>query len=310
MHFPQHLIHLSEELLRYPHHGDMRAVRPTIRSMEGAIDDLQNIGANPNNWTEHFWQTCLLNTPCEKVELLMEQKETCTSINIDKIDSLILQLNEHCNKNRLDSAINPKFDTTFGISLYSLQIFREIVKNQMQNTILGRTALRSIVECFITLRYLRKNDNPDLWLAYRNYGSGQVKLALLKFDEIGECPNFVDQGKLKLNINYDRGEEFLSINLGNWEKTSLRDMSEKSGTKKEYDLYYTITSGFVHGMWEAVNEATFEYCGNPLHRFHRIPINSSPQLNDIIPDAINLINKILGDVDRLYPQFPYRVETK
>ncbi len=309
MHFAPHLQHNMDEYLDYPYYGDMRKVRPSIRAAEGVLDKLYGTGIETNIWIKQFWQTCLINSPCEKLVLSMEQKRTCNSININKIDEIILQLKEHCNKNRLDSAINPRFDTIFGISLYLLQIFREIVKNQMQNTILGRTALRSIVECFITLRYLCKNDNPDLWLAYRNYGSGQVKLALLKFDEIGECPNFVNQSTLKLNINYDRGEEFLPINLGNWEQTSLRDMSEKSGTKKEYDLYYTITSGFVHGMWEAINEATFEYCGNPLHRFHRIPITGCPQLNDVIPDATILINKILEDVDKQYPQFPYRLRS-
>lgn len=311
MHFAPHLQHHMDEYLNYPHFGDMRAVRPSIRAAEGAMDGLQkNMGNETNDWINHFWQTCLINTPCEKLEFQMEQNEEYQMVSIDMLDELFSQLITHCNKTRMNSEVNPKFDTTFGISLYTLQIFREIMNNQMNNTIIGRMALRSIVECFITLRYLCKNDNPDLWSAYRKYGSGQVKLALLKFDEIGESPYFVDPNRLKLNMTYDRSEEFVPIKLGNWENTPLRDMSEKSGTKKEYDLYYPITSGFVHGMWEAINEATYEYCDNPLHRFHRIPIKDSPQLNSIIPDAIILTNKILDDLDKMYPQFPYRLENK
>jgi hypothetical protein len=220
---------------------------------------------------------------------------------------VITKLIDHCNVKRSDTSIDPKFDTTFGLSLYSLRIFREIIKNNMNRSIHGRITLRTIVECFITLKYLNTNHNHELWSAYRAYGIGQTKLALLKFDEIGEIPSFIDLNRLRYNMTFDRAEEFIPINLGNWEKTSLREMSEKSKTKKEYDTYYTITSGFVHGMWEAVDEASYEYCRNPLHRFHRIPLTETPQFNDISQDAIILINKILEEVDKIYPEFSHRL---
>ena len=51
------------------------------------------------------------------------------------------------------------------------------------NSISGRTTLRTIAESFITLAYLAKKDDAELWQKYQVYGTGQTKKAFLKLDD-------------------------------------------------------------------------------------------------------------------------------
>lgn len=100
----------------------------------------------------------------------------------------------------------------------------------------------------------------------------------------------------------------MDIDLGSWAKINLRDMSERSKKKDIYDKYYGWASGYVHGHWSAVRDTVFDLCGNPLHRFHRIP--GPPRINmaDATPDAVKLTNLTLDLINALYPSFKPRIK--
>ena len=178
----------------------------------------------------------------------------------------------------------------------------------ISSSVIARHAIRSILESYITLGYLAKRDDPELWSSYRVYGAGQAKLALIKLEESTDQPEFVTQETLERLANEDIWQEFLAINVGHWDKINTRIMSEKAGLKEIYDRYYPWTSQFVHGQWGAIRDSVFQTCMNPLHRLHRIPVESTRMLPDTIADASFIMNGVLGLVDELYPPFTLRLK--
>jgi len=168
-------------------------------------------------------------------------------------------------------------------------------------------AFRCVLECYVTLAYLIKRGDQTLWQSYRVYGAGQAKLSFLKFTQNEELPTYVSVQTLELLANEDRWQEYLKIDLGHWDKSNLRQMSEVAGVKSEYDVFYSWPSAYAHGQWGAVRDSVLATCLNPLHRLHRIPRTSARTLDDVVPDVCLLVDKILDLVDFVYPSFVMRV---
>jgi hypothetical protein len=197
---------------------------------------------------------------------------------------------------------NARLDSVFGMVLYALSIVEEIVLHRLQNRIVGRLALRALVEANITLRYLIAKDNPKLWESYRVYGAGQAKLAFLKAQDLeGDLPPFIDEDALHSIANEDAWQEFLDINVGHWANSNLRKLSIECDAKQLYDRYYDWTSAFAHSHWAAVRDTNFVTCHNPLHRLHKIPRLLQRRLNSTDVDAIELTNEMLGLLNRIFP---------
>ncbi|MDF2804405.1 MAG: hypothetical protein K0S61_4310 [Anaerocolumna sp.] len=291
------------EIIYYPDYGDMRKVRPSIRSSEIIIDIEGEVG----EWPKSFWTDCLRQTDCIRID--KKKIEVSASTKLEIVDNVIKLFNEHCASTIFNTDINAKHDSVFGFAFYGLNILRELLVLNSSRSIIGRIALRSLFECYITLKYLVYKDNDETWNQYRNFGAGQNKLAFLKLDELENIPEFVDIEHLEFLANEDVWQEFLTINLGNWDNKNLRLISTEIDEKELYDMYYIITSGYVHGNWGAVRDAVFETCFNPLHRFHRIA-KREIVLNDVVPDAVIFVDKILEIVDQLYPDFKYRTLLK
>jgi hypothetical protein len=285
-----------EELRLYPNHGDLRKVRPTIRSMEQAFRR-----DSPAPWVQAFWDEAFKKTQC------IDPNDDGYTITRSKIDeaslyqarqSLITRCEANLNSNRIDA----RLDTAFGLVLYALAIAEEVRFSLLHFRITGRMALRSLVEAYVTLRYLFFKDDEKLWKSYRVYGAGQAKLAFLKAQEAeGELPDFLDQDALYGIANEDAWQEFLNIDVGHWASSNLRKLALESGCKDIYDKYYDWSSGFVHGHWAAVRDTNFVTCHNPLHRLHRIPRLTSRNLNSVDGDIVNLINEMLSTIDEKYP---------
>ena len=196
----------------------------------------------------------------------------------------------------------------FSVSDYIVWVyFRNYYVLEMATQLVQEPTLRTIVECYITLAYLAEQDNLDLWLAHRMHGAGRTKLAFLKLDQSDDVPNYADVETLEDLANEDRWQELLDIDLSHWNQTDLRKMSEEAGVKDVYDQFYDWTSAYPHGNWCAIRDAVFDTCDNPLHRYHRIPRQSIRALPDVVPDACQLVDKVLKVVSELYPEFAHRV---
>jgi len=295
----------AKELGLYPNYGDMRKVRPTIRAMEGSLSCLPD--GTPSKWPARFWAQCLRDTPCFPLHAETLQANASAGTTREHLRKVIREMVSHCTKTTTTTALDARHDALFGCALYSLAVVEELLRIGNAKSVIARGALRTIVECYITLAYLHTKSDPELWKSYRAFGAGQAKLAFLKLDQASEQPASVDLDTLRMLANEDMWEELVPINLGHWEKTDLRRMSEEAGVKDAYDKFYSWTSTYSHGHWCAVRDSVFDTCGNPLHRLHRIPREAARTLPDVLPDACELIDKILGLVSQAYPGFQPRV---
>lgn len=296
MHYPESYKESLEEILQFPDKGDMRSVRPSIRSSEMMLRRNP-----PSKWIQSFWSETLFSTPCIDPSEASEYEISDTRIISKSLyaarEELIDRFYQAIKPDRADA----RLDSSFGMVLYALSIVEEIAMHRIQNRTVGRMALRTLVEISITLKYLAQKDDPNLWKTYRVYGAGQAKLAFLKAQEIeGDLPKFLDEDTLHAIANEDIWQEFLDIDIGHWSNSNLRKIALECGAKDTYDQYYDWTSSYTHGHWGPIRDSNFITCHNPLHRLHRIPRTIHRRLNSVEDDAILLTNQMLDLLDSLY----------
>lgn len=296
------------EIVEYPDYGDQHAVRPTIRAGEGAMTGLQNMEGPSTNWPTTFWAKCLDETPCmRRVPAQSTPVIPPAGTTTQQISSVRNNLIQHQFATLETTATDPRHDTSFGTALYSLSILEELLRIGAATSITARFALRTLLECAVTLAYLAHEDAPDLWKSYRVYGAGQAKLALLKLEEDEGPPQYVTLGELEELANEDVWQEFVEINLGHWDRTTILRMADKAGIRPLYDRYYPWTSAYLHGHWSAIRDSSLQHCMNPLHRLHRVPRSSARPLPDVLVDACAIVDETLSVLANLYPPFVPRV---
>jgi len=295
---------LAKEYLYYPDYGDMRKVRPSIRAAELAFDSIEEGGER--EWPKKFWAQCYADTGCVPLPSV-SNLSAVIGTTPERIRQVYDFAVEHFGKTSTTTATDPKHDAIFGLAFYCLSLLQELLRIGASQSVSARIALRSLVESFITLAYLARKNDLELWRSYRVFGAGQAKLQYLKLEALDEIPSFVDVETLKDLANEDLWEEFLPIELGHWNKADLRNLSIDAGIKDDYDKFYAWTSSFAHGHWGSVRDSVYDTCGNPLHRLHRIPRKSARALPDVVPDACEVMDKILAILEESYPEFPHRV---
>jgi Family of unknown function (DUF5677) len=297
MHFGGDVAERGREILEFPNRGELRAVRPSIRASEVSMRR-----SPPPAWIPSFWEECVRNTRCiDPTDIQSELKRTPPRLTARNVMACRYQLIERFFEVKSSERVDARLDTTFGLSLYALSILTTVAATRSQETMLGRLAIRSIVEARITLQFLATKDDPKVWTQWRVYGAGQVKLAFLKAQEaVGDHPDFYDVEDLYRLANEDTWQEFLDIDLGHWTKANLRWMATEADAKDIYDRYYGWSSSFVHAQWGAVRDTDFVTCHNPLHRLHRIPRAFPRRQASVEQDAASLVNGMIDLVDLLY----------
>jgi len=140
--------------------------------------------------------------------------------------------------------------------------------------------LRAMADVHINLAWLIL-DPPTRCLKYISFGLGQAKLELEhRRAEIGTRTPTPDEAAMldarEQWINRQRATFLQDVDLGKWSGLSVRQMAEEAGCLDFYHYVYTPFSGAAHSMWHHVEPYNLRTCGNPLHRYHRIPV--SPML--------------------------------
>lgn len=315
IHFPETFD--TEELRLYPEYGDQRKVRPSIRALEQTTrivsmgktlpdvfpEEMQKKAPNP--WQEEFWKECFLKTPCNP----LEQKKPEASNEkhyFDEFFKTYHELSEHFLSTITTTGVDSRHDAVFGITFYCLALAITASRGDDRRAS-GRMVLRSIVEAAITIKYLCLKDDLTIWDQFRNYGSGQTKLAFLKNLKEESLPNFICLEDLERYANEDQWLEFTDIKLKAWANKNLRDIAIEAGSKDLYDKYYDWTSSYTHANWGAIRDTVFTICLNPLHRFHRVPYIFKIDMPSVLPDAAKIINTMLELVSQQYSPFKRRI---
>jgi len=291
---------IADEFAAYPYLPEetLRRVRPTIRSFESAVRTRKYC---KTKFTDEYWPEVFKKTHCAMI--VGEETATSSSIAPQQFEKLRALVAQHYVDTLVGPAVDPKLDTIFGATLYGIRCLRELCETtSIRYGVAGKALLRALLEIRINLAYLVKSDADDLWVKYRRYGASQAKLALLKLDLVeGSLPTSLSEDTLESIANEDIYQEFIDIPLGSWSGEDLRKLSEKSGTKDDYDKFYGWASTFVHSHWCAMRDSEFTTCMNPLHRLHRVPRAKSRQLEDPLPDSVHLMNEIFKTLESQYP---------
>lgn len=293
-------------IFQYPTHNEeqLRWSRPSVRSLEIATD-IQN---SKNEWSKLFWDECYKKTRCLTHSISEEEMTshypTHSQLEEDKkkLQEISQNMSDHFWKTLTGSERNPKHEVVFGLALYAMDLVSSSILIGMGRTSQGRMVLRGLVECLITLKYLVLKDEPNLWRVFQLHGMGQAKLVLQRSEEMGRSQKYFDQEKLGQIANDDVWVEFLPIDTGSWDDSDLRKRAIDVGLKDKYDDYFTWTSSYTHGQWGAIRESIYDLCGNPLHRFHRIPLLYSLNLKDANDDLYILLNDIVDLLYQIYPK--------
>ncbi|OGC88091.1 hypothetical protein A2419_01285 [Candidatus Adlerbacteria bacterium RIFOXYC1_FULL_48_26] len=291
-------------VLEYPNYGDLRHIRPFIRSSEISMN-MRN-GEEKNEWPKRFWKACLQSTICSPFPR-REQRKDAIRVSHDQVNRIRHLLLLHYLKTDESSDVEPRHDSIFGLGFYALRLVDELVATNLSRGVIGRIVLRSIVECYITLAYLIKKDDPKVWKDFRDYGIGKMKLSYLKTRDLKDKPSFIDEEFLKDIANEDRWEEFSDIELSHWASSDLRKMSEEADCKDLYDTYYDWTSSFSHGNWGAIRESSFAICANPLHRLHLMPSVNLYVLPGVLEDVVRVTNLTLQLIGSQYSDLDFQI---
>jgi hypothetical protein len=304
--FSQKVCDTPRLIIDYPSHTEkqLRQSRPTVRSMEIGTA----IRSTQSKWPEQFWQECYEKSPCapkqitkEEIEKLYPSKAKLSEYR-QKIEEINHDLTNHFWNTEADSKKDPKHEVAFGLALYSADLAVTGILLGAGKTSLGRLVLRTLVECLISLKYLVKNDDPELWLLFRTHGMGQAKLVLQRSEEENRVPQYYDSRNLGQIANDDKWVEFLPVDIGSWDDADLRKKAIDVGLKDKYDDYYTWGSSYTHGQWGAIRESMYDLCGNPLHRFHRVPVLYPLNLKDASDDILLLLKEIVDLLFEIYPK--------
>ena len=290
--------HLADELIEYPKksHDSSAAM---IGAMEMGINALSS-ESTPSAWSNEFWDECFAVTDCVGSIEQEPRKESAIDLDGPAFANVYGACASHCMRTTSTTTVDPVHEGTFGIALFATSTLAQMF-GYMARRAAGRNLLRTLAEAYITLSYLQSKNDQNLWLSWRNYGSGQAKLAFLKLMEITERPSYVGVDNLESLANEDIWIEYSEINVGSWSGIDLRQMADEAGVKDVYDSHFVWPSSFVHAQWGAIRDSVYTICLNPLHRFHRIPRPPRRDLGDIGLDALRLVNRTLDLVEKAYP---------
>lgn len=296
---------VTTALIEYPKlshdHQEMRMFRPLIRSSEMGLRFRESTGDFP----KLFWQSLGLLTKCRTFIIdYGEQVGGSVSFLEDAVNTI-----DYLMSNNKESLItDEKFSVCLGIATYALKIYNEVLENRIGNGILGRNALRTITEVYVTLKYmaLKEHEHPDIWKSFKEYGIGKYKYVILKAREVEPDldKHHFALPVLEALLNEDKGEEFTNMDTRLFDNQNVRKKFEAIGENDLYDFFYEYDTNYSHGFWGAIRESAMIFCNNPSHKYHTVPdITFEQKLRNVEHDCEYVLKKLFNQLSSFY-EFP------
>ncbi|PWE48233.1 hypothetical protein DEM26_19355 [Thioclava sp. NG1] len=175
--------------------------------------------------------------------------------------------------------------------------------------------LRAMADVHITFVWLIQNPGERVPL-YVQDGLGSIKLEIAHRKEEIEKGGIKGADQQKAYIEHlenwleSQQFEFLTeVNLGSWSGKNTRVMAQEAGCLDFYNYVFQPFSAAVHSYWSHVGRINVEFCQNPAHNFHLLPVIPSFQ-----PDthwcrmAGKYLSKTLSSFDEFVgkPDLPVR----
>lgn len=286
-------------ILEYPKlsHSDekMKMIRPTIRSIEispmkfeGEDDDFALVNI--------FWERISKMSDCELMYPNFLKEVPDTTLYMENTKRIL----EYYSELSISAdPLNNKMLVLLGISTYSYKRLLELVEHNLFNSISGRGIIRVLIEDYIMMKYLIKNESnhKDIWKEYQYYGIGQYKLIVSRFRDTSKdvSNSHVHYDYLDILVNEYIDEEFIDMDTSYFGKHNIREKAKQVGEQDLYGLYYDYDSAFEHGLWGAIRESSLIKCNSAAHQYHCIPdIENNQKLKSVWMDCVDLMDKTLN----------------
>lgn len=298
-----HLLKKQVDILRsYPtaNHSDeiMRIARPTVRACEMMILTFEQ---SNSTYLKEFWRCISEMTDCSIFTIKFPQEHRNITVYMEKLNNVFNYLSDLF---IATEPLNEKMNVLLGIATYSYKRMREIYEHQLFNSISGRSCVRVLIEDYIMMKYLVKNEasHDNIWRGYQLYGLGLYKLVLARHRESGVSKeSHFDERYIEILVNEFKDEEFINMDTKYFDKQNIRLKAEDVGEKSLYGLYYDYDSSFEHGLWGAIRESALLKCNNPAHKYHCVPdIEGDTILKSVLPDCVMVMNKTVSFLDEIY----------
>lgn len=278
---------------KYP--GDLsedqqRAAESEIRAMYGALRSAAGT-AGGTEWSRYFWRQSYRISVCEfapSVAALSSHDEVADEPSprvqdlretlMQAADDLARDLSVAQRKVELDLYAPEAAEVKLGLASRQARLMRLLLSDaHLWDASAGAHVLRALVDGLITTTWLLKKNEPDLYLRFRAFGLGRLKLFKLHLEDYlddhenpsQEQLDFVEA--LEEEVNSEILEMFTDIDLGgSFAGITIRKMAEEAELEPYYNLAYQPYSSDAHGDWVSLKRSDLEHCRNPLHRFHRV----------------------------------------
>lgn len=165
---------------------------------------------------------------------------------------------------------------------------------------------RAMADLHITAAWILK-DPESRARSFLLHGLGQDKLYIEhrknEIAQSGGSPEDDEQLSLLEGwVNEQQYTYLTEVNVGSWSGVDTRAMADEVGLLGFYRLAYAPWSATTHSMWNHVGKYNVTRCRNPLHRFHRVPIdwqmppdpNCLHQVAELLQQTLDLFDSHRG----------------
>lgn len=235
-----HLMKEQIELLSsYPisTHADeiMRMARPMVRSIELMLLTFEE---TDSKFIREFWRCVSDMTDCELFSVEFPNENRGITAYMERLHDVYMYLAELF---ATAEPLDEKMNVLLGIATYSYKRLLEIYEHNMFNAIAGRSCVRVLIEDYIMMKYLVKNEemHENIWRDYQLYGIGLYKLVLARHRESGIADEtHFDENYVEALVNEFKNEEFINMDTRYFDNQKIRIKAEEVNEKDLYGLYY------------------------------------------------------------------------
>jgi hypothetical protein len=285
---------------------EMQLYRPNIRASEMVMST--EFGREESidiEFVRSFWKKLSLLTDCEA--FYVENETTINEpIDLEKYKQHVYEILNYYTKILTETRpLDNRMQVLLGIATYSYKRLIELVDHNLENTISGRSIMRSITENYMMTKYLllEEPNHEDIWGEYQDYGIGQYKLIYGRYaeDEPTIEGSHVPFKYINLLVSEFKNEEFIDIDTSYFGSGNIRAKFKKVNEEDLWKYYYDYDSIFEHGLWGAIRESSILKCSAPGHQYHGIPdIENLQKLPSVAHDCVMIMNKHLELLEDQY----------
>lgn len=288
---------IVELLPRYPDglsEDDQRRAEAECRAMFGAVT-LASRRETPE-WVRYFWRHSFEISACE----ISEEHPDGVPVGMEMIEQVIGNVEDLISRSRdlieqaaqrikLDIYDLHRDEVLFGLLSRQHRLFSALSSDiPLWTPDLGGMFLRAMADTLITMKWLAKKNDSMLFAKFKEFSLGRQKLLKLHVEALSdEMSGALHDWEADLaeNINEEIWEELLPIDLGaTFARVDMRSMAREVGLRDLYNLIFAPASAQLHGDWVSLKSFHLQHCRNPLHRFHRLPRLTGPQV--LVPGVI------------------------